>query len=644
MGMYDKTPVYEHFEDHFWAHEPWKTLYVLQRVLVTMLLVPGWVLYYGIMPRRYRPRPSWSIKQIIIVKFMKRVSRVVEVAGVTWGTHDPTVAPDPKSLKETRFEWVPELTGDLRTGIVDDPHVECKPVGTYIWPKEPKASTRMRGNTKSVREKQSTAQARPDAADLENDAADAPPRLVGIYLHGGGYCHYSAHESSGTSRVPRRLVEDGLFQEIHSVEYRLLQHAPVPAAIQDAAAVYANLVINELGAKKGPDGRYYLPETNCVPHSEAQVVNLPESLTRAEARAQKLGERPDPVPLPTHQEEMTSTSPGGMASGPPLAKTASKSKRHSLSLSRTKSPEKRHSIDSVQPMFSGNDAIPTIHIDAASEDHLASSGDSTTLAPRSTPGTPYPEDRLPRGRHRTKIILIGDSSGGNLALALARWVRDEGLLPPPDGMLLLSPSCDPSHTLPQVPASRRPRPHENTDYLLDTPEPRALLQRTFLGHHPPEFVYSPYISPSSEWVLSVFHGTEAGMEDLETIPAIRNGEDTRTYTEGPGDCAACDHLAAQRPIGPARTMSSNPYIADPSGQGLFTNFPRALITVGDAERLEREVLALERGMERDGVRVRMVWAKDGCHDLLILASWDEKVREGIWVAIHEWVREIENDP
>ena len=64
----------------------------------------------------------------------------------------------------------------------------------------------------------------------------------------------------------------------------------------------------------------------------------------------------------------------------------------------------------------------------------------------------------------------------------------------------------------------------------------------------------------------------------------------------------------------------------------------------DAERLEREVLALERGMERDGVRVRMVWAKDGCHDLLILAHWDEKVREGIWAAIHEWVREIENDP
>ena len=42
-----------------------------------------------------------------------------------------------------------------------------------------------------------------------------------------------------------------------------------------------------------------------------------------------------------------------------------------------------------------------------------------------------------------KIVLIGDSAGGNLVLALARWIRDEALLPPPDGLLLLSPSCDP---------------------------------------------------------------------------------------------------------------------------------------------------------------------------------------------------------
>ncbi|KAI0032882.1 alpha/beta-hydrolase [Vararia minispora EC-137] len=527
--MYDKTPVYPHHADLFWAYEPYKTIYVLQRILTTLFLVPCWIVYYGIMPRNRRPRPSWSLYQIVVVKFMKRISKVVEVAGVTWGTRDPTLEPEQVKLKETRFEWAPPLPKDLRTGFVHDEHVECKPVGMYVWPKDPHPSVLARKAAKSATEKATVPAPQPakDGDDPEGAPADAPPRLIGVYLHGGGYCHYSAHESSGTSRVPRRLINDGYFQEIYAVEYRLLQHAPVPGALQDAAAVYAHLVLNELGAKKGEDGRYYIPE-----------------------------------------------------------------------------PSRR---DKTHP--------------------------------------PAEADEIPKGRHRTKIVLIGDSAGGNLVLALARWIRDEARLPPPDAMLLLSPSCDPSHTLPQVPASRRPRPHEETDYLLDTPEPRALLQRTFLGHHPPEFVYSPYISPSSEWVLSVFHGP-AGLEDLQTVADIRQGNDTRAWREGPGEVAAHPNAIAAGPsdVAVGRTACTNPYIRDPSGQGLFTNFPRTLVVVGDAERLEREVLALERGMERDGVRVRMVWAKDGCHDLLILAYWDEKVREGIWREIARWVREIEAEP
>lgn len=39
-----------------------------------------------------------------------------------------------------------------------------------------------------------------------------------------------------------------------------------------------------------------------------------------------------------------------------------------------------------------------------------------------------------------KSVLIGDSSGGNLALMLMRWIRDEGKLQAPHGLLLLSVS------------------------------------------------------------------------------------------------------------------------------------------------------------------------------------------------------------
>jgi len=242
----------------------------------------------------------------------------------------------------------------------------------------------------------------------------------------------------------------------------------------------------------------------------------------------------------------------------------------------------------------------------------------------------------PIATDRPRIILIGDSAGGNLVLALARWIRDEGVLPQPDGMLLLSPSCDPSHTLPQVPASRRPRPHGDTDYLLDTPEPRALLSRTFLGHHPIEMVYSPYISPASEWVLSVFHGKEEGMVDLEPLGPHKDSRDYRDEGIKTYDCVV--NGVPTCPNG--RTAANNPYIRVPQGTGLFTDFPRVLVVVGDAERLEREVAALERALEHDGVRVRMVWAKDAVHDILIMATWDERVREGIWKEIGEWVCEV----
>jgi hypothetical protein len=250
--MYDKTPVYPHQQHLTWAHEPLKSIYVFQRLFTTILIVPLWIIYYTLLPRSFRPRASWSLTQIIVVKFTKRIYKVTEVAGVTWGTRDPTQEPDHVSLKETRFAWVPPLPDELRTGVVDDNEVQCLRVGTFIWPKVPSSAVRMRGvlggggsaaehsypqkyipdNVPAVASqldvvKDCTTPASqytlpklhkldthlPEVlhtagdADVEADAVDSPPHMIGIYLHGGGYCHMSAHESSGTSRIPRRLMK-----------------------------------------------------------------------------------------------------------------------------------------------------------------------------------------------------------------------------------------------------------------------------------------------------------------------------------------------------------------------------------------------------------------------------------------------------
>jgi len=149
-------------------------------------------------------------------------------------------------------------------------------------------------------------------------------------------------------------------------------------------------------------------------------------------------------------------------------------------------------------------------------------------------------------------------------------------------------------------------------------------------------VYSPYVSPASEWVLSVFHGTTEGMVDLEPLGPHKDSRDYHDEGIKTYDCT----VNGDPRCPDVRTPASNPYIRLPPGKGLFTEFPRAMIVVGDAERLEREVVALERALEYDGVRVRMVWAKDAVHDILIMGAWDERVREGVWKEIGKWVREV----
>jgi hypothetical protein len=244
--MYDKTPVYPHQRHLPWAHEPLKFIYVSQHLLTTILLALLWLIYYSVLPRSFRPRPSWSIIQVVVVNFTKRLYKVTEVAGVIWRARDPAHEPDEKSLKETRFLWVPPLPGELCTGIVNDDRVRSQRVGTFIWPRLPPPNVRVRHVVKNgdgrlpesihlnirpmilpigkISDHGTTATSAP-AIDVrvgkalhytvnetnnlvvEADAAASPLRAIGLYLHGGGYCHLSAHESAITSRIPRRLMK-----------------------------------------------------------------------------------------------------------------------------------------------------------------------------------------------------------------------------------------------------------------------------------------------------------------------------------------------------------------------------------------------------------------------------------------------------
>ena len=53
-----------------------------------------------------------------------------------------------------------------------------------------------------------------------------------------------------------------------------------------------------------------------------------------------------------------------------------------------------------------------------------------------------------------------------------------------------------------------------------------------------------------------------------------------------------------------------------------------------------EVTKLVGAMERDGVRVKTVWVKDGAHDVLMMGWWDEDVRTKVYHDIEAWLKDI----
>ena len=243
-----------------------------------------------------------------------------------------------------------------------------------------------------------------------------------------------------------------------------------------------------------------------------------------------------------------------------------------------------------------------------------------------------------------------------------------------------------AHAFPETPSSYIPRPHAGTDYLVDTPEPRALLQRTFLGHNPLETMHSPYVSPASMRVLTAFYGdafassvadlTIAQLDDDEHREFLRTmvsapatpvpmGSRTNTSTSlgpflvGPGPPVmnnSANTTSSRSGSGSGTevggregggveggrspTSLAQPVIASPRGLSLFTDFPKTCVVLGDAERLEREVAKLVGAMERDGTEVTTIWARDAPHDVLQMKWWDERVRDGVWTQIGEWVAEV----
>lgn len=159
-------------------------------------------------------------------------------------------------------------------------------------------------------------------------------------------------------------------------------------------------------------------------------------------------------------------------------------------------------------------------------------------------------------------------------------------------------------------------------------------------------MHSPYVSPASQRVLCAFYG-DAFAESVRDLK-IRHLDasaraNLRTMASEPvTPVLSMPILGSPGRVGVERipTSLAHPIMTSPRGLGLFSEFPKACVVLGDAERLEREVMKLVGAMERDRVSVRTVWVEDGVHDVLMMGWWDERVRAKVWQEIEDWIREV----
>ncbi|GAA97048.1 uncharacterized protein L969DRAFT_105609 [Mixia osmundae IAM 14324] len=167
-----------------------------------------------------------------------------------------------------------------------------------------------------------------------------------------------------------------------------------------------------------------------------------------------------------------------------------------------------------------------------------------------------------KGIDAKRIVLCGDSAGANLALALTRYLRDEGVLPMPRGLFLLSPWVDMSWAWPEGPKQgEEPSGFGYAEDIIDMNTAGKYCINNFVGAaNSPLIVSSPYVSPASQNLTS---------DELET---------------------------------------------------LFSEFPKTFIHSAKAEVLHAEIMRLKERMKNCGVDVTSVSFKAGAHDILILPA------------------------
>ena len=176
------------------------------------------------------------------------------------------------------------------------------------------------------------------------------------------------------------------------------------------------------------------------------------------------------------------------------------------------------------------------------------------------------------------IIFSGDSAGGNLVLAITRYLVEANhpeLPVPTGGLLLTSPWSDMSlqHNRPGGTSET----NYESDYLGSMLNVEHYALMAFIGiHDPREYLHNPYMSPASPFL--------------------------------------------------------------PPGTKVFDQrWPRTIILAGGGEVLLDEIKSLRHAMLEGGVDVTWCEIEDAVHDFFLCPPFEEHSREG-FEAVVEWLK------
>ncbi|KAI0780857.1 alpha/beta-hydrolase [Trametes elegans] len=208
-----------------WRRQPFKGLYLAYLVLSTIFVrVPYW--YIRFLPRKHRPRASWSIGRCIRVMSFRELTGLPVKLGLN-SNHD--YPEDNEELENARALWVEGLNEDSEA-FCGELHRAASVTG--IKPARIPAYWFFRAGSA-----------------IPSDLKAKPGERTTLHIHGGAFHLGSAHPDATTANIAHGLLTHSkTLERVLAVDYRLSASYPdtpanpFPAAVLDCVAAYQYLV------------------------------------------------------------------------------------------------------------------------------------------------------------------------------------------------------------------------------------------------------------------------------------------------------------------------------------------------------------------------------------------------------------------